>query len=121
MTDTNTTRLSDATTTLLEIADAASSVRDTEAPLLALAGHLQVLAALSPTFHRAVRNARSSVESRETLEGKLGDILYTQGATELLDLTDAALALTEAHARTLDALCAASDFLEGEGLPGMPI
>ncbi len=116
-----TTTVSEATSALLDLAEAASAGRDSAAPALAFAGCVQALAALDQSFHRAVRNARAPVEWRDTVQGKIGEVLYAPGSAELLALTDAAAALVAAHALMLDAIAAAGEFLEGEGLPGLPV
>lgn len=106
-----TNTLSPSTTALLDAADAAAG--EDASPVLAFAGHIQRLATQDPDFHRAVRTARACADSN------IG-ILIEPGAAELLALTDAAIALTDAHTRMLDAVCAADDFLLGEGLPALP-
>ena len=123
MTDTYTTAVSEPTRALLDITEAAVAGGDADTPtsLLALAGCVQSLAALDPSFHRAVRTAKASVKCSETIQGEIGKALYAQGSAELLAVTNAAEALVTAHARMLDAVAAAGEFLEGEGLPGMPV
>ncbi|WP_215854490.1 hypothetical protein [Acidithiobacillus ferrooxidans] len=101
--------LSPSTTALLDAADATSDA----SLVLAFAGHIQRLVTQDPDFHRAVRTARACADTT------IG-VLIEPGAAELLALTDAALALMDAHTRMLDAVCATDDFLLGEGLPGLP-
>ncbi|MHB1641969.1 MAG: hypothetical protein ACYCS8_04840 [Acidithiobacillus sp.] len=102
--------LSPSTTALLDAADATSDA----SLVLDFAGHIQRLATQDPDFHRAVRTARACADTT------IGVLTDEPGAAELLAHTDAALALMDAHTRMLDAVCAADDFLLGEGLPGLP-
>jgi hypothetical protein len=106
--------LSPATTALLDIAEMQrSDPVDAATNLVFLAERIRNMTEIAPAFRATVRDARNAADC--------GLPIGTPGEAELLAVTDAAAAMVEAHTALLDALCAATDFLRGEGLPGIRI
>ncbi len=106
--------LSPAVTALLDIADLQrSDPVDAATSLVFLAERIRNMTEIAPAFHATVRDARNAADC--------GIPVTQPGEAELLAVTDAAAAMVKAHTALLDALCAATDFLHGEGLPGIPI
>lgn len=93
----------------------------TPPPPLEVAQHVVRMVATNPSIRRAVRDADVALEETRAK-------LAQPGQKELLALSDAArtllsanAALQEASAAMLDATLDATDFLHGEGLPGISI
>jgi hypothetical protein len=108
------TPLSPAVTALLDIAELQRSASvDAASSLVVLAERIRNMTEIAPSFRATVRNARNAADC--------GLPITQPGEAELLMVTDAAVALVAAHVALLDALFSTTDFLHGEGLPGICI